>query len=88
MFRRWLISLLHRPRVSETAVHPRVAASDAERKTVSQAAAFQPIRSQEEIEQEEEENARKHGMMAKLFEDRVTSNRVRSRPSHRANEAP
>ncbi|MEM6384972.1 MAG: hypothetical protein AAF718_01925 [Pseudomonadota bacterium] len=84
VFRNWLTSLLNRPRLPEND------ASSAAREAVSQDGSaqsgedqgFQPIRSQEDILQEEEReraSSRRNGVISRFFDDGATQ-RVRSRP--------
>ncbi len=88
MFRRWLISLLNRPRVPE-AVETDVDSNKSRRDVISESAGFQPIRSQEEIQNEEHAvSHRKPSMMAMLFDERGGRGSTRSRPSPQGDEAP
>ena len=82
MFRTWLTSLLSRPRVPEDAAGPSVVTTEQETaQRLTSGRAFQPIRSQEDIQKEEAEeraNSRRNRVISRFFDD-VASDRVRSR---------
>lgn len=91
MLRNLLAYLVNRPSRPDGVV--RDTAPDAMRNSTERAVrseAFQPIRSQEEILQEEviERASSKRTGVISRFLDENPARRVRSRPSHRANEAP
>ena len=92
VFRRWLISLLHRPRLPDVAESLRAESDDSPDGSASpQGDLFQPIRSQEEIQEEEavaRANSMRTGIISRIFENDVPGAGVKNRPSHRADEAP
>ena len=89
MFRNWLTFLLSRPRAVEGATESAASMPvDPENQSNSDSHAFQPIRSQEEILSEERATTKRAGVISRLFDDSGAEQPVRSRPSHRANEAP
>lgn len=82
VFRNWLITLLSRPRVPEDTASDATAAplcgSDGEFKAE---VTFQPIRSQEDIQEEEAQeraHTRRSRVISRLFDD-VSMDRVKSR---------
>ena len=93
MLRRWLMGLLHRPRAFEAAEPEDVQLVEKERSVRSERNTFQPIRSQEEIAEEELADRapyRTGRVISKLMSSPAASpsGRVKSRPSPLADEAP
>ncbi len=87
MLRNWLISLLNRPRVPEETA--KEVESEMSARTRSGSAAFQPIRSQEEIQAQEmeERTTTRRAVISRFFDDGRSEDNVKSRPSPPGDEA-
>ena len=91
MLHNLLLSLIHRARRPDTP--PKDVASEDVREHMGRSVhseTFQPIRSQEEIHQEEASeraNSKRKRVISRILDD-ATPRRIRSRPSRQVNEAP